>query len=354
MTGARLRWGARRVMALAAVGLPVLAGCSAAGGSPGPSASIVALRIDATVHEPTWSDHARALFALTDDRRIAKIDPAGRFSAPPTARTTLSAPFPGIGEDLVTGTGKEVVYLPQPELGRVAVVSDTDLRPRGILRAGPSPSFLALDSGSDDLLALSGDRSTVTPVDLHDNRVLPSKEVHAGPEAELDGAKRGRRIDYHLAGPRGITHYKGSPGSVQDEGEIGLSAERAAGDLVKSSRLYVAERGTDRLLAVDSKRTGDGLEVVAQAKLGEPVHYVGVDETRIYAATEHKLVVLKTNSFEGYHDQMFPIVTTISFRSALHGEARNAPLSGLAVGPERVYLTFEGQPYVLSIAKPSI
>jgi len=352
MTIVRLRGNARRVLVLVAVGLPVLVGCSAAGAPPSPAAPIVALRIDTPVHEPTWSDHARALFALTDDHRIAKIDPSERAGAPPTARTTLSAPIPGLGEDLVTG--EEVVYLPQPELGRVSVVSDTDLRPRGTLQAGPSPSFLAVDSGSDDLLALSGDRSTVTPVDLHNNRVLPSKEVHAGPQAELDGAKRGRRIDYHLAGPGGITHYQGSPGSVQDKGKIGISAEKTTGDLVKSSRIYVAERGTDRLLAVDSKRTEDGLEVVAQAKLGEPVRDVGVDETRIYAATEHKLVVLKTNSFEGYHDQTFPIVTTINFRSALHGAARDAALSGLAVGPERVYLTFEGQPAILSIAKPSI
>lgn len=352
MVGARLRWAARRVMVLAALGLPVLAGCSAAAGSPG--ASVVALRIDAPVHEPIWSDHARALFALTGDRRIAKIDPSGRSGAPPTARTTLSAPFPDVGEDLVPRITEAVVYLPQPELGRIAVVSDTDLRQVGALRAGPSPSFLALDSGSDDLLALSGDRSSVTPVDLHDNRVLPPTDVHAGPEAELDGAKRGRRIDYHLAGPGGITHYKGSPGAVRKEGTLGLDAETTAGDLVKSSRLYVAQRGTDRLFAVDSKRTEDGLEVVAQAKLGEPVHYIGVDETRIYAATEHKLVVLKTNSFEGYHNQTFPLVTTIGFRSALPGEARNAALSGLAVGPDRVYLTLEGQPYVLSIAKPSI
>jgi hypothetical protein len=194
----------------------------------------------------------------------------------------------------------------------------------------------------------------VTPLDLHGNRVLPSQEVRAGAEAEVDGATRGRRIDYYLAGPGGITHYKGAPGSVHDEGTISLSAGKTVSDRVKSSRLYVAERGTDRLLAVDSPRGGHGLEVVAHAALGEPVRYVGVDQIRIYAATEHKLVVLKTNSFEGYHNQAFPVVTTIDFRSALSGEARNAALCGLAVGPDQVYLTLSGQPSVLSIAKPSI
>lgn len=337
------------MLALAAVGLAVLVGCSTAHGSP-TTASPVAVRIGAAVREPLWSDQERALFALTGEHRIAKIEPL----TPSTARTTLSAPFPDVGEDLANRVTEGGVYLPQPQLGRIAVIRGTDLRQIATLPAGPAPSYLALDSGSDDLLALSADRASVTPVDLHDDTVLPATDVHAGPAAAVDGSKRGRRIDYHLAGPRGITHYEGSPGSVRQQGTISISAETAASDLSKPSRLYVAQRGTDRLLAVDSQRTEHGLEVVAQARLGEPVRYLGVDETRIYAATEHELVVLKTNSFEGYHDQEFPIVTTIDFRSALPDAARDAALSGLAVGPDRVYLTLQDQPYLLSIVKPSI
>ena len=328
------------MLAVAAV-----AGCSASG-PPVATAAAVTLRIGAPVHEPTWSDHAHALFALTDDHRIAKIDPSGR--------SQLSAPFPDAGDNVVTRTTQPVVYLPQPKLGRVAAISDADLREIATLRAGPSPSFLALDSGADDLLALSDDHSTVTPVDMHTNTVLGSQHVRPDPEAEVDGAKRGRRIDYHLAGPDGITHHEGSPGAVREDGAIGISAEKTTGDLVKSSRLYVAEKGTDRMVAVDTKRGGQGLEVIAQAHLGQPVHYLGTDETRVYAATERTLVVLKTNSFEGYHDQTFPVVTTIDFRSALPAEAAHAPLSGLAVGPDRVYLSVEGQPYVVAIVKPGI
>jgi hypothetical protein len=346
--------GVRGAIVLTVVCVPVLAACARAATSPGPAASVVALGIGAPVHGPTWSGHAGALFALSDDGRVVRIDLSGRSGALPTVGTTFSAPFPDVGKDLVTGITEAVVYLPQPQLGRVAVVSDGDLRQVGTLRAGPSPFFLALDSGSDDLLALSEDCSTVTPVDLHDNATLPSQDVHVGPEAELEGAQRGRRIDYHVAGPGGIIHYQGSPGLVEDKGEIGISAEKTASDLTKSSRLYVAEKGTGRLLAVDSKRTDQGLEVVAQARLSEPVRYVGVDETRVYAATEHTLAVFKTNSFEGYHDQTFPNVTTIDFRSVLRGEAKNAPLSGLAVGLDRVYLTLKGQPTVVSITKPSI
>jgi hypothetical protein len=338
-------------MVLAVVGWTAFAGCSAAGSPTGPASSVV-LRTDVPVHEPVWSEQARALFALTDDHRIARIDPPGQSSAPATARTTLSAPFPDLGENLVTTA--TAVYLPQPDLGRLAVVSDSNLRQVTTLRAEPTPSFLALDSGSDDLLALSRDRSRVTPLDLHDNRILPAQEVRAEPGAEVEGATRGRRIDYYLAGPKGITHYEGDPGSVHDEGTINISAGKTVSDRTKSSRLYVAERGTDRLVAVDSRRGGEGLQVVAHATLGEPVRYVGVDQTRIYAATEHQLVVFKTDSFEGYHNQTFPFVTTIDFRSALHGAARNAALSGLAVGPDRVYLTLRGARSVLSITKPNI
>lgn len=333
------------------VGVLVLAACSAAGASPGTEAPVVAMRIAAPVYAPVWSDHAKSIFALTEDGRIAKITSSDR---PGTARTLLSAPFPDVGENLVTRITTGVVYLPQPKLGLLALVDDVGLRQVGSLRAGPAPAFLALGSGADDLLALSEDRSSVTPVDLHDDAVLPSEDVHAGPEAELDAAKRGRRIDVHVTGPEGITHLKGSPGAVGKEGELGISAEKTAGDLVKSSRLYVAERGTDRLLAVDSTRGEDGLEVVGHAELGEPVHDVGVDETLIYAATERTLVVLETNSFEGYRDGVIPVVETVDFRSALPDATRNAPLSGLAVGPDRVYLTLQGVPYVVSIAKPSI
>ncbi|MFD5494446.1 hypothetical protein ACFYY3_05355 [Streptomyces sp. NPDC001812] len=34
--------------------------------------------------------------------------------------------------------------------------------------------------------------------------------------------------------------------------------------------------------------------------------------------------------------------------------ARKAPLSGMAVGPERVYLTLRGVPYALGVAEPSL
>ncbi len=362
MVLARLRWGVRRVAAVAVVGLPVVAGCSAPYAAPASAAPVVVLRIATPVHEPVWSDSAQVLLALTADSRIARIDPGGSpdtAAAAPTTTpvpTVLSGPFPDVGKNIsISPTGADVVYLPQPELDRVAMVSVADLRQVGTIAAGPSPSYVAADFGSKVLLALSEDGSTATPVDLQDGTVLPSQDMRAGPAAELNGPKRGRLVEYHVAGPEGITHYKGGPLSVADQGEIAIDAEKTTGDLVKVSRLYVAERGTDRLLAVDSKRGDDGLELVGQAGVGEPVHYLGADETRIYAATENKVVVFETDSFEGYRNGVIPVVETVDFRSALAGDAaRNAPLSGLAVGRDHIYLTLQGQPYVLAVAKPRI
>lgn len=341
---------------LALVGSLVLAGCSAADAAR-LEAPVVALRVDAPVHAPVWSHNEHVLLALTEGSpRIAKIDPAGGPGSPRTARTTLSEPLPEVGENIATSpTEADVVFVPQPRLDRVAVVSVGDLRPVRTLRAGPAPSFVAEDSGSKVLLTMPEDGSSVTGVDLLDDRVLATREVLAGPEAEVDAGKRGRRIDYHVAGPRGIALYKGSPFSVEKKGEIALSAETSAGDLIKPSRLYAAQKGTGRLFAVDEKRSLHGLEVVARHDMGEPVRHIGVDEARIYAATERRLVVLETNSYEGYENNMFPHLDTIHFRDALQREElEQAPLSGLAVGPDRVYLTLKGQPYVISVGKPSI
>ncbi|MDR7299893.1 hypothetical protein [Haloactinomyces albus] len=353
----RLRWRTRRVLAVAVVAVFGLAGCSAAGTPARPGNPVAVLRIEVPVHEPMWSHTEQVLLALAEHSpRIAKIDPSARLGTPSTARTTLSRPLRDVGENIVTSpTGDDVVYVPQPNLDRIAVVGLEGLRRVEVVQAGPSPSFLAIDVGSHVLLALSEDGSTVTKVDMQGSTALPADDVRAGPQAELDGAKRGRRIEYHVAGPDGIAHYKGVPTSVHKKSEIPISAEKTAGDLVKASRVYVAVTGTDRLLAVQTTPTGEGMEVVAQARLGEPVRHLGVDETRIYAATEHELVVFETNSFEGYAHHRFPLVETIDFRAALQNRAlENAPLSGLAVGSDRVYLTLQGHPHVVSVAKPNL
>lgn len=348
---------ARRVVALTVVGLAAFAGCTAEGALPA-AERVTVVQIEVPVRAPVWSDDAEAIYALTEDpARVVKIEPYDPESgAALAARTALSAPLEDVGENVVTSPSvRGAVYVPQPSLGRVLFLGLDELRRLGTFDAGPAPSYLAVDVGSQVLLALSEDGSTVTGVRLRDFSTLPPERVLAGRKAELDGPPRGRLIDYFVVGPRGVVHYKGAAGGVEKKGALPINGHVSATDPIKIERVYVAVEGTDRLLAVGVKPALDGLTVAAVARLGEPVEHVGADQLRVYAATRTKLVVLESNSFEGYQNDRFPLVETIDFRTAVQNPAlEGAPLSGLAVGDERVYLTFKGEPYVVSIAKPGV
>ena len=347
MRGPRL---AARAVALLAGGA-VLAGCAGSGGASS-APPVTVLRVGVPVHQPVWSEGGHALLALTDDARVARIEPDGAG----TAATSLSAPLGDVGEDIAPDPVRpDVAYVPQPGSGRVTALDTGDLRPLGTLTLGPAPSYLTTDDGSRALLALSADRTTVSAMDLEGHTPIPPQAVHADPEAELDGPARGRLLEYHVVGPDGVVHYKGAPGEVEEKGRIDVRADKSAGDRIAVDRLYVAERDTDRLLAVATSPDHERLDLVAADHLGAPVRDVGTDETRIYAATDDALVVLETDTFTGYPDHHFDRVATIPFRGALTDDAaRHASVAGLAVGPDRVYLTLEGQPAVVSIAKPPL
>jgi hypothetical protein len=129
----------------------------------------------------------------------------------------------------------------------------------------------------------------------------------------------------------------------------------SAGDGAAVSRSYVAGHDDNVLYVVDSRRGGDGLEVLATAKLPSPIRDLGSDDTRVYAATDHEVVVLQTASFTGFRQQKIPVIRVIDYRAGPSGGAvRSARLSGMAVGLHRVYLTLADTPHVVSIAKPSL
>ncbi len=64
--------------------------------------------------------------------------------------------------------------------------------------AGRVPAYLSQDAGLRVLLALSSDGMSVTPVDQYGFRKLPTAGVTGDPAGSIDGANRGREIDYHL------------------------------------------------------------------------------------------------------------------------------------------------------------
>jgi hypothetical protein len=149
--------------------------------------------------------------------------------------------------------------------------------------------------------------------------------------------------------------YKGDDPPAKQKGALDISVAAAAGDGTKVTRVYVAERGTDRVLAVDARQDGRGLQVVGSAAVGEQIRYLATDDTRIYAVTDHRLVVLETRSVEGYSGGVIPMVRTFEFRGVVpEGPAKSAPVSGIATGNDRVFITLAGQPYIIGVSKPHL
>lgn len=333
------RVGGVVVLAAAALGL------AACGPAAMASPEVRVVRVSAPMRAPEWSDRAGVLLGLAGSR-VEKVDPSRDY------RSSLSASLPDIGADLATGLpSQSYVYVPQPGLNRVAVLSVASLRQVSTVPDGRAPYYLATGVGASVLLALSRDGRSVTGTDLREHKVVAHQPVHAAPGTHIDGPARERLVEFHLTGPRGIVHYQDG----EREGSMSIPVADAAGDKTKVTRLYVAEQGTDRLLAVDTSKSQDNtLEVVGHADLGAPVRFVGVDDYQVYALAGDTLVVLSANSFEGFAGGKIPIVKRIPLSADLPAALHSGTPSGMAVGADRVWVTFAGQPYVVGIAKPAI
>jgi hypothetical protein len=337
---------------VAVVASAATVGCGSSASDLESAPAVTVQRVGTAVREPVWSYAADALLGLTADRRVAKIAGLGGGSRPDTL---LSARLPDVGENLqISPVDEHTAYVPEPSRGEVALVRVGDLRVAGTLAAGREPSYLALDSGLRVLLALSADGSTVTAVDLHRGTTMPPTTVDAGPRAEIEGANRGREVEFHVIGPDGIAHYKGHASPADKKGEFDSATVTSAGDGTKVTRIYAAERGGGTLLAVDSRRDGTGMHVVGSADLGAPIRYLATDDTRIYAATERRLFVLEARSFEGYDHGTIPVIRSFDIVERRPPGLARAALSGMTVGPHRVYLAVRDRPYVISVAKPRL
>lgn len=331
--------------------LAVTAGCAAPGASLESAPDVVVWSVAAPLRAPVWSYHSHALVALTGDHRLAAVAAGDR---PGEATTRLSAPM-AAGRNLqISQKDDRVVFVPQPDRGRVAEVDLETLRQIGDFDAGPAPAYLAEDAGLRTLLALSSDGTSVTPVDQYGFRKLPTAPIAGDSADSIDGANRGREIEYHVYAPSGIRHYQGPSSPADERGSLNMNVAVAAGDGAAVTRSYVAGRDDSTLYAVDSRRGGDGLTVLASTRLPSPIRELGTDDTRIYAATDHELVVLETASFTGFPTRTIPVIRVIGYRAGLPPAARSAALSGMAIGPHRVYLTLADTPYVVSVAKPRL
>ncbi|MEB3982139.1 hypothetical protein OQ968_12780 [Mycobacterium sp. 663a-19] len=340
----------RRLGVLGAV--LAVAGCAAPGTSLESAPEVALWSVGAVLHKPVWSYRLNALVALTDDDRVAEVTGGAHDQ---NAKTRLSAPM-AVGRNLqISQKDDRIVFVPQPERGRVAEVGLESLRQVGDFDAGPAPAYLAEDAGMRILLALSADGRSVTPVDQYGLRKLPSAGISGEPADSIDGANRGREIDYHLYGPSGIRYYEGPSSPPEEQGSLDMDVAVSAGDGATVERSYVAGHDDEMLYVVDARHGENGLQVLASARLPSPIRELGTDDTRIYAATDHEVVVLETNSFTGFPDRKIPVIRVIDYRAALPpGAARSAGLTGMAIGPHRVYLTLAGTAHVVSVAKPHL
>ncbi|MGV0749439.1 hypothetical protein [Mycolicibacter minnesotensis] len=332
------------------VGLLACAGCAAPVSQSAPQAVSVPVRVP--LHSPVWSYATGALLALTDDGRLAAVDHPAR---PDEAATRLSEPL-GAGRNVqISRADDRTVFVPQPTRERVAAVELTGLRQVGDIDAGPSPTTLAEDSGMRMLLALSADGATVTPVEEYGLRKLPGARVSAGSTGAIDGANRGRTIEYHVYGPDGLSYYKGSSSPPEQRGHYDARVLVAAGDGTAAGRVYLADARGDTLYAVESARGGHGLQVVGRSPVSSPIRYLGSDDTRVYAGTDTAVTVFESATFTGYPHASIPLLGVLDYRAGLpSGPARSAPLSGMAIGPDRIYLTLRGQPVLVSVTKPPL
>jgi len=343
------RWPRWRWSGAAAAGLMAVAGYAPAGASLESAPDVTLATIGAALHHPVWSYRQNALLGLTDDHRLAEV----AYIDSATATTRLSGPLAAGRNVQISQKDDRHVFVPQPDRGKVAVVDIPTLQPVEEFDAGPAPAYLAEDVGSRVLLALSADGLSVTPVEQYGFRKLPTANFDGEPANSIDGANRGHEIAYHLYGASGIRYYQGNSSPPGERGSLQMDIAACAGDGAAATRSYVARVGDNAVYAVDSQRGGDGLQVLAHTRLSWPVRYLGTDDTHIYAATDHDVVVLETNSFTGYPNGTIPVLRTIDYRSGLElGPAASTPISGMAVGPKRLYLTLSGQPYVVSVAKP--
>ncbi|MBA2512552.1 MAG: hypothetical protein H0V28_13870 [Rubrobacteraceae bacterium] len=330
---------AATVVALAA-GLALFAGCASAGSEP----KAELLRVDIPLREPAWVPEKTAVLALGEDRRsVVRLD-VGE-DAPGSRPPVRSEEFEDLGENLAVSPGEPGrAYLPRPGSGTISVLNTDTLRVVDDYEVGDSPSYVTLDVQPEVLFALSEDGSKVSSVELETPGKVPAVGVGGGAETIVEAPEKGLDPAFWTSGPGGVAFYGGNP----PERMVGerMEATDIAVDLESAQRAYVADGSRVVALEGDPEHFLEGELVAVKARsLGEKVEHVASDELHVFAATQDKLVAMERETLEP--------AETLDFGPLLKRRGIDpAGVSGMTVGKEDVYLTFEGEPYVLSIKKP--
>jgi hypothetical protein len=321
-----------------------LAGCGL-GGSGGITQKTRLMEVNVPLREPSWVPDKEVVLAVSEDRRrVVQVDVAQDTGFEGTVR---SKRIEAAGENLaVSPEETNRVYLGRPESGEISALDTDTLRIVDGYEVGDSPSYVTLDVQAEVLFALSEEGTDVSSAELEAPEKIPVVSVEGNAETLVEAPEKGLEPAFWVAGPGGVSFYNGDPPERLVGEEI--EATDIAVDLESSQRAYVAEG--ERVVALEGDPEGllEGkLEATDARSLGEKVEHVASDEYHVFAVTESKLVAMRRESLE--------VVETLGFGRLLEREGI-APegISGITAGTgaEDVYITFEGEPYMLSAKKP--
>ncbi len=331
----------RRVAAVAVLifGAVHLGGCSSAGSEE----KIELMNVNAPLREPSWVPDREVVLAVSEDRRqVVRVDVA---EAAGSEVPVASEAFDDLGENLAVNPDEpELAYLPRPKSGEISALDTGSLRVQDDYAVGDSPSYATLDVQSEVLFAISEDGTEVSAVTVETSKKVPAVSVEGGRETLVEAPEKGLEPAFWISGPGGVAFYSGNPPERLVEEQI--EATDIAVDLESAQRAYIAE--AERVVALEGDPEGllrGKLEVTDTRSLGEKVEHVTSDDFHVFAVTENKLVAMRRETLE--------IVETVEFGLLLEREGVTPEgISGVTVGTEDVYITFEGAPYMLSAKKP--
>ncbi len=345
------------IAVLVAGSLATLAGCGSGGESADASGNdkrgVAALEVEGSLYSPVWSPGEKSIFALsrqgdTGRGQLVKVDVSeGGFNPDtegPKAIASSQELEGAVGENLALEKNNEPdkIYVPVPGKNQIAVYDKDDLLEVRTFEAGEEPpSRVALDRESGTLFALSESGSTVTAVDvLAEKEVVAQIPANAGEDALIEA---GEGNGLWVAAPETVSFYTGPSFGDRASAE-GLGASALVADATRPERAYLAEAGDAGRVVALRPGEGGGLEVVAETKINGPVEYLAAEEGRLYAVTPDSVVALDPESLETR--------ASVNFDKSLGQEAlKKADPSGVAVGEDNLYLTLQGEPFLVQIEK---
>jgi hypothetical protein len=323
----------------------LVGGCASAGAG---QQQARLLRVDDPLKEPAWVPSKNVLIAPSEDgRRVERVDLDASENGKVPVR---SVGLEDLGENVALNPREPgLAYIARPDSGRISALDTDTLRVVRGYDTGGTPSYVTVNAQPELLFALSEDGSEVLGVDLATSGEIPAVLVDGDSQTLAQSPEKGFDPALWIAGSQGTTYYGGDP--LKSMARSPKDAEDVVVDAESAQRIYLAEGS--RLTALEGDPQGQlrgDLEEMASRDLDGKIEAVTSDAIYVYAATQDRLVVMRRETLETVETVEAVDLGDVSGRDALPPTG----ISGITTGEsaDGVYLTLEGEPYVLSIRKP--